>query len=316
MQPGCPTPEESPPNEADTANVRISLESFGDKDAPEPPQTASRTRRKPTVQPDKHFFGIKQDAPPPGFVFNDDYDTRFPDDPYCKETSAPNAKVWRVYVEEAAAFDANMIGRYRDGLDVMLVFAGLFSAVVTSFLVQASQNLQADYGEMTAMLLHDLVAIQLSLADGASVVNITSPSANPTGAFVANRIDVLVNGFWVVSLSASLAVALAAVLVKQWLHHYTSLLSGTSRHRSHVRHSRFTGLERWRVRVIIGTLPIIMHLSLMLFLSGLILFFVPLHVSLAWAVGVITVILCTLYFISNALPIFYPQCLAYCAEGR
>ncbi|KAF9030710.1 hypothetical protein BDZ89DRAFT_949437, partial [Hymenopellis radicata] len=270
MPPECPTHEESPLNEADTAGVRVPLESFADQDAPEPPQTASRTR--PTVQPDKHFFGIKQDAPPPGFVFNDDYDTRFPDDPYCEETSAPNAKVWRVYVEEAAAFDANMIGRYRDGLDVMLVFAGLFSAVVTSFLVQASQNLQADYGEMTAILLHDLVAIQLALADGASVVNITSPSANPTAVFVANRIDILVNSFWVVSISASLAVALAAVLVKQWLHHYMSLHSGTSRHRSHVRHFRFTGLERWRVRVIIGMLPIIMHLSLMLFLSGLILF--------------------------------------------
>ncbi|KAF9042767.1 hypothetical protein BDZ89DRAFT_903247, partial [Hymenopellis radicata] len=150
--------------------------------------------------------------------------------------------------------------------------AGLFSAVVTSFLVQASQNFQPDYGEMTVILLHDLMSIQLALADGVSTANITSPSINPTTQFVADEINVWVNGFWAVSLTASLAVALAAVLIKQWLHHYVSLHSGTPSRRSHVRHFRFTGLELWRVRIIIGILPVIMNLSLALFLSGLILF--------------------------------------------
>ncbi len=54
-------------------------------------------------------------------VFNDDYVARLPEDPYGQET-APNARIWRVYVEEAAAFDENMVGQSRDGLDVMLVF--------------------------------------------------------------------------------------------------------------------------------------------------------------------------------------------------
>ncbi|KAF9019391.1 hypothetical protein BDZ89DRAFT_959295, partial [Hymenopellis radicata] len=273
MPPESSTFEELPVKDDGTAGSRLPPEPSADPDTPtleELPQTASRTRLP--RQADRHFFGIKQDAPPYGFVFNDDYDKRFPNDPYGQETSAPNAKVWRVYVEEAAVFDANMVGQSRDGLDVMLVFAGLFSAIVTSFLVQVSQNLQADYGEMTALLLHDLVFIQLAMSDGVSVTNITSPSVNPTAPFVASRIDVLVNGFWVVSLSASLAVALAAVLIKQWLHHYMDLHSGTPRRRSLLRHFRFTGLELWRVRIIIGMLPIIMHLSLMLFLSGLILF--------------------------------------------
>ncbi len=52
----------------------------------------------------------------------DDYVARFAKpDPYGQET-APNARAWRVYVEEAAAFDENMVGQSRDGLDVMLVF--------------------------------------------------------------------------------------------------------------------------------------------------------------------------------------------------
>ncbi|KAF9042786.1 hypothetical protein BDZ89DRAFT_1128398 [Hymenopellis radicata] len=270
---------------------------------------------QPPVSPsgptaETHFFGLRQDAAMRGFhtqAFSDDYDKRLPEDPYCKE-SAPNARVWRMYVEEAAAYDANMVGQSRDGLDVMLVFAGLFSAVVTSFLVQVSQSLQADYAQMSAVLLHDLIFIQLSLADGVSAANITRPSVNPAQAYVADGITVWVNGLWVVSLTASLVVALIAVLAKQWLHHYVAPPSGTPRLRSHIRHFRFMGLERWHVRIIIGVLPIIMHISLTLFLSGLVLYFVPLRQALAWTVGVITIIVFLLYFVANAMPFFSPQC--------
>ncbi|KAF9001803.1 hypothetical protein BDZ89DRAFT_968198, partial [Hymenopellis radicata] len=221
---------------------------------------------------DKHVFGLKQNAPniPPP-LFSDDYEKRLPEDPIYMET-APTARVWRVYVEEAAAFDDNMIGQYRDGLDVMLVFAGLFSAVVTSFLVQASQNLQTDFIEVSAVLLHDLVALQLAIAHGLPLGNSTSPSLDPVTAFEPDAIHVWINGLWAVSLSASLAVALAAVLVKQWLHHYISLPSGTSGVRSHIRQYRYMGLQKWCVHVIIGLLPITMHISLTLFLSGLILY--------------------------------------------
>ncbi len=55
------------------------------------------------------------------------YVKRFPEDPYCEET-ATNARAWRMYVEEAASFDGTMIGQYRDGLDVTLVFVGVISS--------------------------------------------------------------------------------------------------------------------------------------------------------------------------------------------
>ncbi|KAF9038999.1 hypothetical protein BDZ89DRAFT_393123 [Hymenopellis radicata] len=271
-----------------------------------PMQEVSTAR---AVQPDKHVFGLTQNAPEraPAPIFRDNYEKCFPPDSYCQET-APNARVWRVYVEEATAFDATMIGESRDGLDVMLVFAGLFSAVVTSFLVQVSQSLQADFSQMSAVLLHDLVSIQLAMADTGSFSNITSPSVNPNEKFMPDAMIVWVNGLWLVSLTASLSVAVAAVLVKQWLHHYMSLPSGTPGIRSHVRQFRFMGLEQWRVSVIIGLLPIIMHTSLALFLAGLVLFYIPLRTSLAWAVGALAVVVAILYIVSNVMPIFFPQC--------
>ncbi|KAF9029723.1 hypothetical protein BDZ89DRAFT_1065206 [Hymenopellis radicata] len=263
----------------------------------------------PQVSAGQPFFGVmKQGANHYQRPFNDDYEARFPEDPYGEET-APNARVWRTLIEEAAAFDAVFVGQARDGLDVMLVFAGLFSAVVTSFLVQVSQSLQADYTAMSAILLYDLVAIQLSIAEGpSSQVNITAPSVNPMQTFRPDSITVWVNGLWVVSLTASLVVALSAVLIKQWLHHYTSIPSGTPGACSHLRQYRFIGLQKWRVSVVIGLLPIVMHTSLALFLAGLVLFFIPLRTSLACAVGIFTVALCLLYLVSSAMPIFFPQC--------
>ncbi len=77
---------------------------------------------------------------------------------------------------------------------------------------------------MTAILMH----VQLSMATGSSGPNLAVPSVDPTIAYSPDTITVWINGLW----AASLVVALVAVLVKQWLHHYTSLPSGTPGTRS------------------------------------------------------------------------------------
>lgn len=155
--------------------------------------------------------------------------------------------------------------------------------MVTSFLVRAPEILEADFLEISAHLLHDIVLIQLAASNiTSSHPNITLPSADPNAGFVPDSIDVWVNGLWVVSPTLSLVVALFAVLVKQWLHHYMTLPSGTPGINSHIRQYRYMDLERGRVSVIIGLLPIVMHISLGLFLSGLVLFYVPLRTSVAY----------------------------------
>ncbi|KAF5393119.1 hypothetical protein D9757_001096 [Collybiopsis confluens] len=248
----------------------------------------------------KHLFGLPQNLNKDQRAFNaeDDYEQRFPEDPTFRETG-PNARVWRTYLAESAVFDDNMIGEARDGLDSMLVFAGLFSAVVTSFLIEASQNLQADYTQLSATLLYELV----SNSGGSSL----SPP-NPASEFVPGARDVWINGLWAISLTFSLVVALASVLIKQWLRRYLTFRSGTPAERSHLRQYRFMGFETWKVSTIVGSLPVIMHLSLGLFLIGLVLFFIPLHFALSCVIGGITLAVYVLYFASNILPIFFPRC--------
>ncbi|KAJ3761193.1 hypothetical protein EV360DRAFT_38319 [Lentinula raphanica] len=245
----------------------------------------------------------------------DDYEQRFPEDPTFEETG-PNAHVWGTYLVESTTFDENMIGEARDGLDAMLVFIGLFSAVVTLFLVQTSQNLQINSADVTASLLFELVAVQHAAATASGKIylgpgNVSAIPAStlvPGSKFVPSAVDIWINGLWLISLVLALVIALAAVLVKQWLHHYVAIPSGSLKERSHIRQFRFSGLEKWHVMNIIGLLPVIMHVSLALFFLGLIIFLVPLQLVLSIIIGSITFIVYGLYMTSNIIPIINPQC--------
>ncbi|PBK99383.1 hypothetical protein ARMGADRAFT_500737 [Armillaria gallica] len=232
-----------------------------------------------------------------------DYEQKFPEDKKYEEMG-PMARVWRTYLEECGPFDLEMVEGWRDALDVLLVFAGLFSAVVTTFVAQTSQSLQVDYSQVTATLLIELIDVQRSAANGSLVNDI--PRSDLT--FRPSTSDSWVNGLWFTSLSLSLSTALFAVLTKQWIHQYMSVPSGTPRDRCRLRQFRYMGLQRWGVDLIIGLLPVLMSASLAVFLVGLVLFIIPLRVSIASVVGSVTFIAFAAYLITNFLPILYPSC--------
>ncbi|PBK64560.1 hypothetical protein ARMSODRAFT_892882, partial [Armillaria solidipes] len=252
----------APPRFATAANAKTT---FGIK------------RSNPTVKKGVKFNSNPFPVVSYEFLGNDsyDYEQKYPEDaPY--EEAAPAARVWRTYEDESRNHDANMVEESRDNVDVLLVFAGLFSAVVTTFVAQTSQSLQRDYAAMSASLLYESILVQRAIANGSSVNAISPSPLNPTIAFVPATTDVWVNGLWFTSLFLSLTTALVAVLVKQWLHHYVALPSGTPRDRSFTRQFRYAGFQKWHVQVIIGLLPVLMHLALAIFLSGLVIFLHPL----------------------------------------
>ncbi|KAJ6457653.1 hypothetical protein C8R45DRAFT_844223 [Mycena sanguinolenta] len=197
-----------------------------------------------------------------------DYRLKYPDDEPGHELDE-NARVWLVYNDEASAYDTDWISALADSLDILLVFAGLFSAVLTTFVAQTSQALSTQ-----------------------------SPSGN----------DFWVNGLWFTSLTISLCVALFAVLSKQWLRQYLSIITGSGREQALIRQFRFDGLTTWRVQGIVGVLPILLHLSLILFLVGLIVFLHPLSIVMAWVSGGITFTAIALYTGATLLPLLFIQC--------
>ncbi|KAJ7228051.1 hypothetical protein C8J57DRAFT_1673702 [Mycena rebaudengoi] len=234
-----------------------------------------------------------------------DYEKKYPPDGHGEE-AGPNARVWWTYLDVAEDFDTERIEGWKDTIDVLLIFAALFSAVVTGFVIQAWQNGQTDYAQVSANLLAQLIAVQIAIANG------TSPSGLPSLS-IPSEFDIdlqkcWVNALWYTSLSLSIATALIAMVTKQWLHQHTSFVPGTVRERTMTRQYRLNGLEKWGVPFIIDTLPFIMHLSLALFLIGLVVFLLPLNDELPSVCGLVTGVTYMLYMVSVILPIFHPSC--------
>ncbi|SJL00656.1 uncharacterized protein ARMOST_03969 [Armillaria ostoyae] len=287
----------------DTIN-NVAVEDVEDVAGPAQPYPEYVDHAKPSKR-----FGLRGSTPYRTLKGNDpfNYEEKYPEDAYCEEMG-PNARVFRTYIDECSIHDTSMVEEARDGVDVLLVFAGLFSAVVTTFVAQTSQSLQADYTEMSANLLFEMISIQRAIASGASLDTVAASPLNPNTMFIASTTSIWVNGLWFTSLALSLTTALVSVLVKQWLHHYMALPSGTPRERSLLRQFRFGGLQKWRVLVIIGLLPALMHTALAIFFVGLVIFLGPLRESIAWVVGTVTVVAYTAYLIAHVLPLFFPQC--------
>ncbi len=117
------------------------------------------------------------------------------------------------------------------------------------------------------------------------------------------------NSLWFMSLTLSLLTALVTVLVKQWLHQYSAVVSDSSAcDHARIQHMRYTGLQMWQVPMIIGLLPVLLHVSLALFLAGLAIFLFSLGTKVAWLVSIISTVTCMAYVIALILPLVYPYC--------
>ncbi|KAJ7616142.1 hypothetical protein DFH06DRAFT_948232, partial [Mycena polygramma] len=62
-------------------------------------------------------------------------------------------KLWAVYVSEAENYDKGLVESWKSDMQGMLIFAGLFSASLTAFLVESYKTLTPDSGGETVRLL-------------------------------------------------------------------------------------------------------------------------------------------------------------------
>ncbi|KAF8798272.1 hypothetical protein BYT27DRAFT_7218537 [Phlegmacium glaucopus] len=200
---------------------------------------------------------------------------------------------------------------WRDDMDSIIIFAGLFSAVLTAFLVDASKNLKPDPTEQTNALLSQTVVLlaQISQQLGPNGSQTIISPLQPVEQFMLNPSDLRVNIFWYMSLGFSITAALGATLVQQWVRDYLQLfqrLSG-SLERSRMRQYLFHGLSTNHMSLVVECIPAFIHISLFLFFVGLAEnLFATNH-----AVGITTITImgfCAVFYIScSVFPILYPQ---------
>ncbi|KAG8948444.1 hypothetical protein FRC03_000725 [Tulasnella sp. 419] len=174
---------------------------------------------------------------------------------------------WQTYITEAEKFDKEMVDGWNRSLDNLLVFSGLFSGVNTAFIIETYKLLQQDPAEETARMFrlllkhrnddHQFSDEELGLTFGG-----------------AERPAIRINSIFFASLSCSLLVALGAVQGKDWLTHYDhhGLASKPHSAQARNRQKKLDGLKRWKFRLLISFLPLLMQISLALFLGGVIVF--------------------------------------------
>ena len=202
---------------------------------------------------------------------------------------------------------------YLDAVDLLpnlFYQAGLFSAVVATFVTQTSQNLQPDFSEVSASLLTEQVALLRIIAAGGNASTVNASPLTHDSVFRPESRDVWLNSLWIISLSLTLSTALITGLIKQWLNFYIAETAGSPKRIACIRQFRIMGLRAWGVSEIIELLPILMNASLFLFLVGLVLFLRGLSGTrgIEEAVIVLTSTLFAFYVMSGLFPVWNPGC--------
>ncbi|KIJ53175.1 hypothetical protein M422DRAFT_155251, partial [Sphaerobolus stellatus SS14] len=121
------------------------------------------------------------------------------------------AQFWTQYERVAKQTDEEFLERYNGDLDVQLIFAGLFSAVSASFIVQMQGDLQPDPNTTTNALLAYLVQQSNNGTSAPAFVHMSLQPWTGPGSTV-----LWTQSLAYLSLGLSLLAAFGAVLGKQW----------------------------------------------------------------------------------------------------
>ncbi|KAK1217079.1 hypothetical protein PQX77_020263, partial [Marasmius sp. AFHP31] len=166
---------------------------------------------------------------------------------------------WGVIMDQVNLHDEGLLQGWKEDIDTLLVFTGLFSAVVTAFTVESYQWLSEIPEDTSVVLLRQLTHWQIH--------NQTLPTPEP---FQVLSSDVRINTYWFLSLIIALVDALFGLLCKQWLReHRKPTHTRTPSEALALRWLRHESLSKWRVPTILAALPILLELALFLFLAGL-----------------------------------------------
>ncbi|KAG8701644.1 hypothetical protein FRC11_012007, partial [Ceratobasidium sp. 423] len=223
------------------------------------------------------------------------------------EELAPDAAIWSVYLDEAEEHDNELVQSRQESLDTLLLFAALFSAILTAFLVESKNLLQQDPTEVSVGLLLAIAQSQQRLELGLPVPQAATTLVN-IPSFEPSWSARWVNGIWFTSLGFSLSAALMAMLGKEWLAAYLRSRPRSSRKLAFIRQSRLQGLEDWWALHIIALLPTLLHASLLLFSVGLVIYLWDYDVVLAAILTGVIGFTLLFYVITGILGAIYEFC--------
>ena len=170
------------------------------------------------------------------------------------------------------------------------VKAGLFTAIVTAFALDAMSNLDEDTSTQ-------LLRILVEQATAGQAIDIPQPRP-PSSA-------VMVSSLWFLSIMSSLAATTWAILSLEWCAFLTEGDQAEDyEEMAEKRQRRFEAIRRWKMHLIVSSIPFFLHVSLFLFLAGLWLRLRDVNKQLELIVGIPSLVIALSYVVVSLLPVF------------
>ncbi|KAJ7153324.1 hypothetical protein C8R46DRAFT_961664, partial [Mycena filopes] len=220
------------------------------------------------------------------------------------ESREATAKLWTIYVGEAERYDKALVESWKADMEGMLIFSGLFSASLTAFIIESYRSLQQDPADSTVRLLARISDQLVALSSNTTFVPPTPPAFHPSSS------SLVCNILWFLSLTLSLTCALLATLVEQWAREF---LHKTEKRPSPVRRARvfaflYFGLRRFGLHFVVDLIPLLLHIALVLFLTGLVAFLSPINHIMTGLIGASLGLFLILYAMITILPVVSLDC--------
>ncbi|CUA75813.1 hypothetical protein RSOLAG22IIIB_12001 [Rhizoctonia solani] len=188
----------------------------------------------------------------------------------------PDAQVWKTYVKETDQVDGELVDGWNKSMDVILIFAALFSAISTAFVIESYKNLKQDPADISAQTLLIISQTLAGIANGSQVSGTQPPAGSQLEA----------PPFSVPCLSV--AVSLISMLAKEWCITFMAGRIGTPGAQARRRQ------QRWE--------------ALLLFAIGLCVFLWDVHFGVAIPVIFVTTAAAGAYFACTILPFLDNYC--------
>ncbi|KAJ6561643.1 hypothetical protein B0H19DRAFT_1375021, partial [Mycena capillaripes] len=142
-------------------------------------------------------------------------------------------------------------------MEGMLIFAGLFSASLTAFIIESYKTLIPNSGDSTVRLLSQ-ISQQLAAAANGSTFQVTAPVH-----FSPPATSLICNILWFISLGLSLSCALVATLLEQWARDFLHKADMRSSPiiRARIFSYLYYGMKRFNMHTIVDVIPLLLHAS-------------------------------------------------------
>ncbi|KAH9023994.1 hypothetical protein EDB84DRAFT_1420815, partial [Lactarius hengduanensis] len=215
-----------------------------------------------------------------------------------------SGKLWSIYLAEADEHDEEITELWRGEADSILVFTGLFSGVIATFLSISYSNLFAIPSDTTNALLAQISLQLVNISNGVPSLNDVTIATGFTPPAAAIRVNVI----WFLSLVLSIGSALNATLFQQWSRRYLELTRYrvAPHKRARTRAYMFNGTASFKMSRAVKAMPVLLHASIFLFFVGLVDFLWD-SVIRHWILGFVSVFTFA-YLVLTVLPNVYLNC--------